>query len=80
MAVITVLSCNAIYADETKPIPEAENVKVSELYNGVTLTSFEVSQNSSYTLNKFNIVELTKILLDKSILGSNNREDYKRKN
>ena len=57
MAVITVLSCNAIYADETKPIPEAENVKVSELYNGVTLTSFEVSQNSSYTLNKFNIVE-----------------------
>jgi len=44
-------------AEEKKPIPEAENVQVKEIYKGVTLTSFEVGQKSSYALNKFKIVE-----------------------
>lgn len=57
LVVVCALSSGIIHADAQKPIPEAENVKVTELYNGVILTSFEVSQSSSYTLNKFKIVE-----------------------
>ena len=57
LAVLCVMSFGTIHADEKKPIPEAENVKVTQLYNGVTLTSFDVPQSSSYTLNKFKIVE-----------------------
>ena len=54
---ITLLGGTFISADEKKPIPEAKNVEITELYKGVTLTSFEVDQKSSYTLNKFKIVE-----------------------
>ena len=54
---VTLFGGNFISADEKKPIPEAKNVEVTELYKGVTLTSFEVEQKSSYTLNKFKIVE-----------------------
>ena len=57
LVVICVLSSSMIFADAPKPIPEAQNVKVKEIYKGVTLTSFEVSQSSSYTMNKFKIVE-----------------------
>ena len=48
---------STLKAEEKKPIPEAENVQVKEIYKGVTLTSFEVGQKSSYALNKFKIVE-----------------------
>lgn len=54
---VTVLTGSAVNADEKKPIPEAKNIEVTELYKGVTLTSFDVDQKSSYTLNKFKIVE-----------------------
>ena len=57
LAVLCVMSFGTIHADEKKPIHEAEHVKVTQLYNGVTLTSFDVPQSSSYTLNKFKIVE-----------------------
>ena len=57
LVVVCVLSSSMIFAVAPKPIPEAQNVKVKEIYKGVTLTSFEVSQSSSYTMNKFKIVE-----------------------
>jgi len=55
--IVTLFGSNFISAKVKQPIPEAKNVEVTELYKGVTLTSFEVDQKSSYTLNKFKIVE-----------------------
>ena len=56
--VVTLFGGNIISADENKPIPDAKNVQVTELYKGVTLTSFDVDKKSKYALNKFNIVEI----------------------
>lgn len=54
---ITVLSGGRLRAEEQNLPEEAQNITSRELYHGVTLTSFELSADSKYGLNKVSVVE-----------------------
>lgn len=54
---ITVLSGGMLRAEEQKLPQGAENITTKELYKGVTLTNFELPEDSKYGLNKVSVVE-----------------------